>query len=408
MAEGQTSALCEKCASFEQRIFRTECICKFLANFFPVGEKFPYLTLVHFRKIDFLRGIAILTVFQAHVIWYNFPAYAGVVGADAGHPASRVLLLNVLPRAIGWGGVTIFILVSGFLLHLGYLRDQQRFTLRGFYSRRFWRVYPPYLLVLLVFSLLLEKGLFTTREGWWTFLLHVFSLQNLSMRTFFSVNPTFWCLAAEVQLYLLYALFLYGRARWGIRAMTGFTLLFSVVWQAIGARVDGLKDVPVWSNAAVSLWVLWSAGALLAEAHHEGSGIWTALSRRNRWVAVVVLGLACFLAPPNALFQYGMGVACLLLMDAFLHSRTELKGWLPKLIVTIGLFSFSLFLVHQPLLHSLTDILNAWLPHYKGYRLANGLLVSLAIFLLSYAMYLAIELPSIRIGSRLRRRAAVN
>ncbi len=107
----------------------------------------------HFQKIDFLRGIAILAVFQAHFIWYYFPAYAGVVGVDSDHPLKKVLLLNVLPRSIGWGGVTLFILVSGFLLHLGYLRTQQPFSLRGFYTRRFWRVYPPYLLVLLVFSL---------------------------------------------------------------------------------------------------------------------------------------------------------------------------------------------------------------------------------------------------------------
>ncbi|HLZ89419.1 MAG TPA: acyltransferase family protein, partial [Puia sp.] len=170
----------------------------------------------HFRKIDFLRGIAILTVYQAHFIWYYFPGYAGMVGVDSGHPASKVLLLNLLPRTIGWGGVTIFILVSGFLLHLGYLRDPERFTLRGFYSRRFWRVYPPYLLVLLVFSLFLEKDLFGSRFGWLTFFLHVFSLHNLFTRTYFSVNPTFWCLALEVQLYVLYAVFLYGRKRWGV------------------------------------------------------------------------------------------------------------------------------------------------------------------------------------------------
>src|SRR5258708_39965110 len=113
----------------------------------------------HFRKIDFLRGIAILAVFQAHFIWYYFPDYAGLAAVDSHHSAARVVLLNFLPRTIGWGGGTIFILVSGFLLHLGYLKDPQ-FTLRGFYSRRFWRGFPPHLLVLAVFSLFLQKGLF--------------------------------------------------------------------------------------------------------------------------------------------------------------------------------------------------------------------------------------------------------
>lgn len=369
-----------------------------------MGEKFPYLTCVHFRKIDFLRGIAILTVFQAHFIWYYFPAYAGVVGADANHPVSRVLLLNLLPRTIGWGGVTIFILVSGFLLHLGYLRDRERFTLRGFYSRRFWRVYPPYLLALLVFSLFLEKGLFTTREGWWTFVLHVFSLQNLSMRTYFSVNPTFWCLAAEVQLYLLYAVFLWGRARWGIRTMTGLTFLVSVVWQVIGTRIDGLANLPTWTNAAVSLWVIWAAGAFLAEVYHQGLGVWGALSRRDRLVVAGGLLAALLLAPLNALLQYAAAVICLLLMSWFLHlKKATLQSWPERLVVALGLCSFSVFLIHQPLIGVLIDFFNAHLPHYQGYRIANGLVVALLIFLLSHILYRIVELPSIEIGRRLRR-----
>src|SRR5258708_35050064 len=98
----------------------------------------------HFRKIDFLRGIAILAVFQAHFIWYYFPDYAGLAAVDSHHSAARVMLLNLLPRTIGWGGVTICILVSGFLLHLGYLKDPQ-LTLRGVCSRRFWRSLPVYL-----------------------------------------------------------------------------------------------------------------------------------------------------------------------------------------------------------------------------------------------------------------------
>ncbi|HXB06430.1 MAG TPA: acyltransferase [Puia sp.] len=370
-----------------------------------MGEKFPYLTYVHFRKIDFLRGIAILTVFQAHFIWYYFPAYAGVVGVDAGHPASRVFLLNLLPRTIGWAGVTIFILVSGFLLHLGYLRDQERFTLRGFYSRRFWRVYPPYLLVLLIFCLFLEKGLFTTRVGWWTFVLHVFSLQNLSMRTYFSVDPTFWCLAAEVQLYVLYAIFLFGRARWGVKAMTGLTFLVSVGWQAIGMRVNGLGNLPTWANAAVSLWVIWAMGAFLGEAWHRGQGLRAALTRRDALIVAGGLAFACLLAPLNALLQYAAAIICLLLMNGFLHGKATLQAWPARLIVTIGICSFSIFLIHQPLLQPMFDLLDDHAPHYRGYRVVNGVIVSLLIFLLSYAMYRLVELPSIALGGRLRRRA---
>ncbi|HEY4335145.1 MAG TPA: acyltransferase [Puia sp.] len=356
----------------------------------------------HFQKIDFLRGIAILTVFQAHFLWYYFPDYAGLVGVDNSHPLKKVLLLNVLPRTIGWGGVTLFILVSGFLLHLGYLTNQQRFTLRGFYTRRFWRIYPPYLLVLLVFSLFLEKDLFATRAGWGTFLLHVLSLQNLFTRTYFSVNPTFWCLALEVQLYVLYAVFLYGRKRWGVKRMVGISFLVSVAWQAIGMRVDSLAHSLPWTNSVFALWVVWTTGAFLAEAWYEGRRLPAVLDRRDRWFILGGLLLAAGLTPLNALLEYAAGIIGVLLMDAFLHAGKIVPESRPaRWIVTIGLCSFSVFLIHQPLLRVIIDFLDLHSFHYPGYRLVDGGIAAIVIFGLSYVMYRFIELPSIRTGARL-------
>jgi peptidoglycan/LPS O-acetylase OafA/YrhL len=354
------------------------------------------------RKIDFLRGIDILTVFQAHFLWYYFPAYAGVVGVDGEHPLNKVFWLNFLPRSIGWGGVTIFILVSGFLLHLGYLREGERFTLRRFYIRRFWRVYPPYLLVLLVFGLFLERDLFSTWGGWLAFLSHVFSLQNLFTRTYFSVNPTFWCLAAEVQLYLLYAVFLYGRKRWGVKRMVGLTFLLSVAWQAIGMRVGGLADSLPWTNAACSLWIIWTTGAFLGEAWHNRQRLLEALDRRDRWIIAGALLLAGFPVPLNALLQYVSAMIWVLLMDIFLHAgKITLQGWPAQLIMIIGLCSFSVFLIHQPLIQVFINFLNLHSPHYPGYRLVDGGIAALLIFGLSYALYHLTELPSIRTGARL-------
>jgi len=356
----------------------------------------------HLRKIDFLRGIAILAVFQAHFIWYYYPAYAGLTGVDSGQPAKKVVLLNVLPRSLGWAGVTLFILLSGFLLHLGYLKDGPRFSLRGFYTRRFWRVYPPYLLVLLVFSLFLEKDLFTTRAGWMTFLLHVFSLQNLFTRTYFSVNPTFWCVALEIQLYVLYAVFLYGRKRWGIKRMVGLTFLVSLAWQAAGMHLSGLADSLPWTNSVFALWVIWTTGAFLGEAWYNSRRLLGALELRDGWFIFGALLLACWLAPLNALLQYAAGIIGVLLMDVFLQTdRKTFQSPPARLIVKIGLCSYSMFLVHQPLIRVLTDFLDLYSPRYAGYRLVDGGIATLLIFGLSWTMYRFIELPSIRTGVRL-------
>jgi peptidoglycan/LPS O-acetylase OafA/YrhL len=357
----------------------------------------------HLRKIDFLRGIAILGVFLAHFIWYYFPDYAGLVPLNGQRPASKLWLLSILPRTTSWAGVTLFLLLSGFLLHVGYLKDPQQFTTRRFYSRRFWRVYPPYLLVLLAFCLFLENAIFTTREGWLTFLVHVFSLENLFPRTYFSVNPTFWCLALEVQIYVLYPVFLLGRKHWGLRRMVMLVFLVSLVWQILGRWVGGPGNSLVWSNSAFALWIIWITGSFLGEAWYEGRRLREMLDRRDRLVILILLILAGILAPANAFFQYVAGIIGVLLMNALLHAgNLTLQSWPARIIVLIGLFSFSLFLIHQPLLRVMIDFLDAHLPRYRGSRLVNGALVSLTLCFVSYGMYLFIELPSIRLGNRLR------
>lgn len=357
----------------------------------------------HFQKIDFLRGIAILCVFQAHFIWYYFPDYTGVVSADGGHPAKKVLLLNFLPRTVGWAGVTIFILVSGFLLHLGYLRDRQWFTLRGFYSRRFWRVYPPYLLVLVLFTIFLEHG----RTGSFAFLLHLFSLQNVTTQTYFSVNPTFWCLALEVQFYVLYALVLPGIKRWGIKPVLVVSFLVSIGWQAAGGLGPWGQTLP-WANSSIALEVVWVVGAFLAEAFDKGQRLLDALNRNDLWVVLGAFVLAGYIAPQNAVWQYVAGLIGVVAMDAILHAGwITLQGRPGQLIVAIGLCSYSIFLIHQPLLQAWIDFLDLHSPHYPGYRLVDGIIVSLVIIGISWLGYLYVEQTSIRIGTKLRRRPKV-
>jgi peptidoglycan/LPS O-acetylase OafA/YrhL len=355
----------------------------------------------HFRKIDFVRGIAILAIFQAHFIWYYFPGYAGIANPGDVHAAKRMLLLNILPRTIGWAGVTLFILVSGFLLHLGYLKTGSKFSLRVFYTRRFWRVYPPYLLALLAFSLFLEKDIFTTRVGWLSFLLHVFSMQNLSNRYYFSVNPTFWCLALEVQLYIFYAVFLYGRKRWGIKKMVGLCFLVSLVWQTFVGHVDSLANSLPWTNSVLALWVIWTAGAFLGEAWQDGRSLIGALNRRDFAFILGGLTLAILLAPLNALLQYAAGIIGVLLMDLFLQARQyRLQNKPARLLVTIGLCSYSIFLIHQPLIRVFVDFLDLHSPRYPGFRVVDGGIAALFIFGLSWGMYRLVELPSIAMGHR--------
>src|SRR5579862_4256705 len=95
----------------------------------------------HFPALDGLRGVAILTVFLLH--------YGG--GAQSSNP-----LLSAAGELIkaGWSGVTLFFVLSGFLIS-GILWDARHTQgwWRNFYMRRTLRIFPLYygalLLVLL-------------------------------------------------------------------------------------------------------------------------------------------------------------------------------------------------------------------------------------------------------------------
>ncbi len=227
-------------------------------------------------------------------------------------------------------------------------------------------------------------------------------MQNLFSSTFFSVNPTFWCLALEVQLYVLYAVFLYGRKRWGVKRMVGLIFLISLAWQAAGKYMGSLGNSPIWANSVFALWIVWTTGAFLAETWQEDRRLLAALNRRDWLFIGAGLVLAVCLAPLNALLQYAAGMIGVLLMDGFLHAgKITLRSGPARLIVTIGLCSFSVFLIHQPLIRLIVDFLNLHSPHYPGYRLVDGGIAALLIFGLSWALYRFVELPSIRTGARL-------
>ncbi len=139
-------------------------------------------------QLDGLRAIAIIAVFVHH--------------------AFGVKLL--------WMGVDLFFILSGFLI-TGILMAHRSDTLGRyfgrFYTRRFKRIYPPYLLLLLITCLLF--GTAWLRYGYmYVFLMNL--VQPLGMRQP-DVLSVLWSLALEEQFYLVwpFAVYLAGRARLG-------------------------------------------------------------------------------------------------------------------------------------------------------------------------------------------------
>lgn len=145
-----------------------------------------------YDAIDGFRGIAILMVIACHLIYIN--------------PESGPLthFLGGVFAAGTWG-VTVFFTLSGFLIsHPFWKRKVQASASvipRGYGWRRFWKIYPP-----LALSLLLLTPIYIARNddlsflslaGQW--LLGWPLLQPVSGR----LNPVMWSLVVEVQFYIL-------------------------------------------------------------------------------------------------------------------------------------------------------------------------------------------------------------
>lgn len=144
-------------------------------------------------ELDGLRGLAIGSVLLYHC-----------------HEKLRSSHLDVIAQW-GWVGVNLFFVLSGFLITGIILdaRDDPNFF-RNFYARRGLRIWPVYVLVLLLnyFAIPLVFGSF-----WWAihemryapWLHYIFFVQNLFFLTLpGTIGPT-WSLAIEEQYYIFWA-----------------------------------------------------------------------------------------------------------------------------------------------------------------------------------------------------------
>ena len=212
-----------------------------LADSRPPGTRHGRL-----RSIDVLRGLAALGVVLFH-------ATDGQLFVDRMRSAPWMFVLG-LPTSLGFSGVYLFFVISGFCIHLAWARQRAEnrtpvVPFVPFWKRRIRRLYPPYLVALGLYLLLLwfqGTGLATTRPVAWDIGLHLVMLHNVDPQTTWSINGVFWTLAIEEQLYLAYFLLLALRKRLGWTATLAVCLAVRVGWFALAFlahRALGLQVV---------------------------------------------------------------------------------------------------------------------------------------------------------------------
>lgn len=357
----------------------------------------------HFARVDVLRAVAILLVFLFHY-WYQ-------VGSRSTTSAARIVpvldgdLTSRILRVVaehGYVGVRLFFVISGFCIHLSFLKwAEQRAAgaagsyWPGFLWRRFWRIYPPYLLVLLPLWLLQSHDHLDPR-AWRHLGAHAFMVHNFFAPTFYSIAVSFWSIAVEWQLYLAYPLFLLAARRWGVRpAVVAASLL------ALGLTTAGPRLPFAVLHAPFAYWFEWTLGALIAAdlVHSAGHG----LRRLGRcalplWLALCV---SWVLALPFFINYLLATLACGALLVAALNHRRPLAWW-ERALVPVGLCSYSLYLVHEPLLELLFNGLGATLLTTPAWVVWGPLPAAFfgAVLVIGRLYFRFVEGPGIRLGHR--------
>lgn len=357
----------------------------------------------HFARVDVLRAAAILLVFGFHY-WYQVGSRTGVSDERiapvlAGDWASRTL--RVVAEH-GYVGVRLFFVISGFCIHLSFLKWAEKHPAGnlqsywpGFLWRRFWRIYPPYLLVLLPMWILQYHDHLDPR-AWRHLGAHALMAHNFFAPTFYSIVVSFWSIAVEWQLYLVYPLFLLAACRWGVRPATiGASVL------ALGFVVAGDRLPFAVLHSPFAYWFEWTLGALIAADAVSPGG--NRLRPLGRWAAPLWIALwgAWVLQLPFLICYLLATLACGALLVAALNHRTPLAWW-ERALVPVGLCSYSLYLVHEPLLELFFNGLGSALRTTPGWVVWVPLLLVFfgAVLVVSQLYYRLVETPSIRAGHR--------
>ncbi|MBU8897846.1 acyltransferase [Corallococcus sp. H22C18031201] len=350
-----------------------------------------------------LRGLAILLV-----ITWHYP--------KVGAPEAFLTLSRV-----GWTGVELFFVLSGFLIGGQLLEPVARSetpSLSRFYLRRAFRILPSFWVVLAVYLFLpslRERALETPA---WRFLTFT---QNFGLH--FNAFSHAWSLCVEEHFYLALPLLvlMLRRAR-ASSVVVGAVLLMvlgagvrSALWQHFFANLD--ESSPAWRDYDTLLYYPTYArldgltcGVLLALARVYRPAWWARVTG-TPWIpgalGLALLALAAWVGEVrvswvSTVFSfplYSLGYACVLVAMAS-PAASRVLGRVPGLPLFATL-AFTVYLTHKMVIHAVHDALA---PHGLGaYDVVTVLACAPAILATAWLLHRGVERPMLRMRESFER-----
>lgn len=315
---------------------------------------------IHLDYLDGLRACAALYVVVFHVLSYHLSSL---------NSHERLLLR---PLNFGHDAVGVFIVLSGFCLMLPIVRGNG--TLRGgawgFFKKRAKRILPPYYFAMLL-SLLLIWLLIGHKTGtpWDTtvpvtfdgLVAHLLLLQDVFNSTWAQINSPFWSISVEWRIYFAFPLLVWAWRHFGPWKTTAASLIIAYVMAWAFLHVPPLTQLNSQLNGITPQYLgLFSLGMLAAGFAYSSKGQLAMLRERCPWR--LLLGMSLF-ALIGAAFRWHGNADELYKSDLFVGTTAGLtlvlastsRGLIYRFLscralVWVGSFSYSLYLIHYPVL----------------------------------------------------------
>ena len=351
--------------------------------------------------LDFLRGLAAL-----YVMIYHLPVIP--------EPHLNVPLWAASWVEFGGSGVTLFFVVSAFSLCLtmpGHIRSGTPFV--SFYVHRFFRIAPLFYVWMIV-SYYRDGFIFQAWHGWPKIASGIFFYFNFVPEYANFYVFASWTIGVEMLFYAIFP-FIYFRCDKITKKGTA-CLLFVFIYSCFGSLApywidEGVREpylqylsvlvhLPVFMLGMVA-FDLWQAQQL---RHVQRRDIGLLLIAAFFALLPVLIGgrAGPFLGP---FYWQGLLFVCLLLGLAL----APIELLVNRTTRFLGKISYSVYLGHFTVIYFLS-------PFYRrvyalhvgtGVKFLAAVLLTWAVLVpLSYLSYRLIELPGMRLGRRILRRAA--
>ena len=341
----------------------------------------PKESLGRIPTLDGLRAISIVLVLCAHIPGTGF--------------------IPVIPQLqwLGEAGVRTFFVISGFLITTLLLRERAkngRISLKDFYVRRIFRIFPAFYTYIAVFALLSVAGLVVIPRVDFAYAV-AYGMNFHEQRAWYLGHM--WSLAVEEQFYILWPIVfvLLGtrRALWFALGAVIAAPILRVATLRLYPEYAGLLDQAfpfVFDSIAIGCALAIMRPALEASPRYRKL-------LAAPWFWIVPLGLVGTLAITKPVIEMGittslgnLGIAlaihrCVLTPEGAVGRILERPGF-----IWIGTLSYSLYLWQQPFLNR----------HDNGWWAMLPINLVLA-FAMAMVSYYGIEKPWLRLGRRFRK-----